>query len=168
MPCIPVMAERRRRTATPITIWCRCRRTACVPARSTPIPTATFSSCQAPAADRRWCRPVPGGRWAAGRDGRTQAVLARQLFVRSGSCAGQPGLQALSADRARKEREIAAAEQRRNRQQCRLWRLLAPTVDTSSRRLLRSHGRRHVAGAARSPARAKEAITALEEQVKAR
>ena len=63
------------------------------------------------AVGRRGGRP-PRRRRAARRDGRAQALLARQFPVRAGSRAREPRVQALPADRAREERRLAAADQR--------------------------------------------------------
>ena len=68
------------------------------------------------AADRRRGGRLPRGRRAARRDGRAQALLARQFPVRAGSRARRPRLQALPAGRARQGRRLAAADQRRDRQ----------------------------------------------------
>ena len=80
-------AERRRRTATPLTIWCRCQRTACV-RHTTPIPKAPSDLGKRPADGR--CRPftaVEGSR----RDGRRKRFW-RGNFCSLRICAGQPGL----------------------------------------------------------------------------
>ena len=139
------------------------------PARSTRILTATFWSRQAPAADRRWSRRFPRGRWAAGRDGRTQAVLARQLFVRSGSCAGQPGLQALPSDRARKRAGNCGGLH--NKEIAKNADYGDYSLDQSKLAVEDFYDRMDdvMSPAPLDPMRAlKEAITALEEQVKAR
>ena len=75
-------------------------------------------------------RPPRGGRTAR-RHRRAQALLARQLPLRAGSRARQPGLQALPSDRARQERRAAAAHQRRDREEPGLRRFLA-RADTRS------------------------------------
>ena len=74
---------------------------------------------------------IPRRRRAARRDGRAQAFLARQFPVRAGSRARQPRLQALPADRAREERRLAAADQRRNREKSAVRRLFARPVASS-------------------------------------
>ena len=79
-------------------------------------------------------------RRAARRDGRAQALLARQFPVRPGSRARRPRVQALPADRAREERRVAAADQRRNREKSAVRRFFARSVAARGRRLLRSNG----------------------------
>ena len=61
-------------------------------------------------------RRVPRRRRAAGRDGRAEALLARQLPVRAGSGARQSRVQALPSDRAREERDLAAPDERSDRE----------------------------------------------------
>ena len=68
------------------------------------------------AADGRRGGRLPRRRRPARRDGRAQALLARQFPVRAGSRARRPRVQALPADRAREERRPAAADQRRDRE----------------------------------------------------
>ncbi len=72
---------------------------------------------QTRAAVGRRRRRLPRRRRAARRHGRAQALLARQLPVRAGSRARQSGVQALPPDRAREERDLAAPDQRRDREQ---------------------------------------------------
>ena len=101
---------------------------------------ARFDAGEARAAvGRRGGRP-PRGRRAARRDGRAKAFLARQFLVRAGSRAWQPRVQALPADRAREERRLAAADQRRNREKSAVRRFFARAVAARGRRLLRSNG----------------------------
>src|SRR5262249_16296977 len=83
---------------------------------------------------------LPRRRRAAGRDGRAQAVLARQFPVRAGSRARRTRVQALPPDRARQEWRLAAADQRRDRERSPVWRFLARSGAAFDRRLLRSHG----------------------------
>ena len=79
-------------------------------------------------------RRLPRGRRPARRDGRAQALLARQLPVRAGSRARRPRLQALPADRARAERHAAPADQRGDRQEPAIRRLLARAGASSTSR----------------------------------
>ena len=104
-----------------------------------------------PEVERRAGR-LPRRRCGARRDGHAQAILARQFPVRARSRARQPRLQALPADRAREERRLAAADQCRNRERPAVRRLFARAVAAQRPGLLRSHGRRDVARAARSGA----------------
>ena len=92
------------------------------------------------AADGRRGRRLPRRRRAARRDGRAQALLARQFPVRAGSGARRSRLQALPADRARAQRRLAAADQRRNREKFAVRRLFARPVAARDRSLLRSDG----------------------------
>ena len=71
---------------------------------------------------------LPRRRRAARRDGRAQALLARQFPVRAGSRARQSRVQALPADRAREERRLAAADQRRDRRRSAVRRFFARSV----------------------------------------
>ena len=92
------------------------------------------------AGGRRRTRRLPRRRRGARRVGDAQAVLARQFPVRARSHARQSGLQALPADRARGERQLAAIDQRRDRERSGLRRFFARSVAAQRPRLLRSDG----------------------------
>ncbi len=92
-------------------------------------------------------------------DGQPDGTVARKRFWRGNflfaqdPALGRPRLQALPADRGEKNGALQRLDQRRNREKSAIWRFLARAVAARRRGLLRPHGRRDVAGAARSDAR---------------
>ncbi len=95
-------------------------------------------------------RRVPQSADAAGVllavDGQPDGTVSRKRFWRGNflfaqeSRARKPRLQALPADRERQERRLAAADQRRDREESALRRLFARSVEAGGGKLLRSDG----------------------------
>ena len=93
-------------------------------------------------------------------DGQPDGTVARKRFWRGNflfaqdPALGSPGFKRFRPIVREKSGSLAPPDQRRDREEPGLRRFLARSVEALGRRLLRPHGRRDVAGAARSGARA--------------
>ena len=97
---------------------------------------AYSNACPARVGIGRCAGRLPRRRRGARRNGRAQAILARQFPVRTVPWARESGLQALPADRTREKRHLAAVEQHRNRQRSAVRRFFARTVAARGRGFL--------------------------------